>query len=73
VGRLKAVKSLDNPARRRERMIGAPPRYDAGKWFIDGFVGEFTSDQPPERGYVRVCPGQSVSWDGRDQLGSEKI
>ena len=35
-------------------MIGAPPNSDAGLWFIDGFVGELTSDKPLERGYARV-------------------
>lgn len=54
VGPLKARKSFYNLSRRRERVLDNPPAHDEGIWFLCGFAGEFTREQPPERGYARV-------------------
>lgn len=54
VRKLKPLKSFYNLSLRRNRMIGAPPRCDEGLWFLGGFAGELTSDEPPERGCPRV-------------------
>jgi hypothetical protein len=54
VGPLKAMKSFYNLSLRSERMIDYPPSRDEGLWFLCGFAGELTSDEPPERGYARV-------------------
>jgi len=53
-GWLKAIKSFYNLRRRREKVLTSPQDYRDGIWFVSGFAGAQTSEEPAQGGFAKV-------------------